>query len=218
MYPYYKLQVCFWRDYAIMLSIQRTDFILCLILPITWLIVSLVPTDHYVSTQGCGSTHTLSNYVFTPLLFLVLLRIKENLKALGLLVAMFMQTGIVNVIKHHTEVRRPNNDLKSFPSGHTASAATVSYYALLAFLPKCRRNPGFGLLLLTLTLMYAWWAGCCRINEGMHYPVDVVGSHFVAFVLSYSIIFLCTDADGAPKGTTVAVAQVPKEAANSLFW
>ena len=179
---------------------KTLDSCLFVALPVAWLVVSEVDTGHYVSTHGCQLTKTLSNHVFTPLLFVVLFLCREPKQALGLLAAMFMQTGIVTVIKHHTEVRRPNGDLKSFPSGHTASAATVSYYALLALLPRCRKNPGLGLLLLTLTLMYAWWAGCCRINEGMHFPVDVVGSHVIAFVLSYSIIKLSSDVENKRSG------------------
>ena len=42
----------------------------------------------------------------------------------------------------------------------------------------------------TAWLVVSFFDAGCRINEGMHFPVDVVGSHVIAFVLSYSIIFL----------------------------
>lgn len=167
------------------------DTAIAFAVPIAWLVIALATSGDYANTDGCGHVTTvLSNFVFPPLAFALLAVQGRPRAALGVVAAMFMQSGIVHVIKRRTAVVRPNGDPYSYPSGHAASAATISYYALFAFLPNCVKHPGCGLLLVSVTFTYAWHASCCRINEGMHYTSDLAASHVIALVLTYAILQL----------------------------
>tara|TARA_Y100000817_G_scaffold251844_1_gene204342 strand:+ start:1633 stop:2196 length:564 start_codon:yes stop_codon:yes gene_type:complete len=165
------------------------DTALAFAIPLAWLVVSLQDND-FVNTNGCSIVSEISNYALTPLAC-IFLAWKDNYgTALGLLAAMLLQSGMVNLIKHRTYVERPTGSPYSFPSGHAASASTVSYYLLFTLLYKCEKNPGCGMLLISGTLLWAWHASCCRLNEGKHYPADLAGAHIIALVVSLSMILL----------------------------
>ena len=160
------------------------------IIPIAWLIVALTVAGYDANTDGCSDLDIVTNYILTPITFIALYKVAASkLQAWGLLFAMFMQSGIVHMIKYRTAIVRPNGNLGSFPSGHTASAATLSYYALLLFLPQFRDKVA-SLILLSFAIAYPWYVGCCRLNTKQHAPSDLAASHVIALVLTTCIAYI----------------------------
>lgn len=116
---------------------------------------------------------------------LCLLRLRERaLRPVVALVAALVVTFVLGVIEgkvhsekrpfqtHHVHQLLAHGPGQSFPSDH-ATAAFGLALATVAFL-----SWRWGALLLVLAL----WAGFARVYDGIHYPLDIVGSFLAALV------------------------------------
>jgi undecaprenyl-diphosphatase len=80
---------------------------------------------------------------------------------------------------HHVHQLISHGPGQSFPSDH-ATAAFGLALATLAFL-----SWRWGLLVFVLAL----WVGFARVYDGIHYPLDIVGS-FLAALVGVGVVFL----------------------------
>ncbi len=68
----------------------------------------------------------------------------------------------------------------SFPSDHTTFMLAIAFMSLYF---RQTRKMGIGLFLLGI------WGGTARVFCGLHFPLDILGSVFIAMISSY-IVFL----------------------------
>lgn len=136
---------------------------------LTLLIVSLLATQSsWADIHGSSLGRGVSNAT-TPLLIageLVLLSDKTAGKAQAVQGAkvLLVTTAITHALKFATREKRPtNNELDSFPSGHTAAAFAVAT-VVSDYHPKCKY----------LAYGAATAIGWSRVNIGAHYWKDVV--------------------------------------------
>ena len=69
----------------------------------------------------------------------------------------------------------------SFPSGHTATAFTIFYFACILISKRS---------IIILGILYAALVGYSRIYLAQHFPIDVAGGMLVAIVTIYLSLFL----------------------------
>ena len=86
-----------------------------------------------------------------------------------------------------------NEEFKSFPSGHSASAMSGTLFLIL-FLSKAIRSKQFWVKFLILLLfIYPYMVGSTRITQYRHHPDDVIMGLFVGSTLPVVYFLTCSD-------------------------
>ena len=99
--------------------------------------------------------------------------------ALDMATALVVTTAAVTVLKYAVDRTRPNNELYSFPSGHTASAFCVG--AVL--------NRHFGWKVGFVAYTAAVFTGFGRIEDDRHYLSDVLAGATIGLLAGRSVSF-----------------------------
>ena len=137
---------------------------------------------------------------------LCLLRLRDRvLRPVVALVAALVVTFVLGVIEgkahsekrpfqtHHVHQLIAHGPGQSFPSDH-ATAAFGLALATLAFL-----SWRWG----TLVFVLALWIGFARVYDGIHYPLDILGS-FLAALVGVGIVFVANRMMGPRGGPAIA--------------
>jgi diacylglycerol diphosphate phosphatase/phosphatidate phosphatase len=86
-----------------------------------------------------------------------------------------------------------DEEFKSFPSGHSASAMSGTLF-LAIFLLKAIKSKQFWLKLLVLSLfVYPYIIGCTRITQYRHHPDDVIMGFFIGSAVPIVYFLTCSD-------------------------
>ncbi len=126
--------------------------------------------------------------VFLWLLAIVRRNKKLQIKSVYIISSVFLALLISTIIKHLINHPRPFVTYSfiqkvtfagspSFPSGHTSDACTLAISLSLAF-------PRWYVVLPSV--LWAMAVGYSRMDLGVHYPSDVMGSIVIAAISSYA--------------------------------
>ena len=86
-----------------------------------------------------------------------------------------------------------DEEFKSFPSGHSASAMSGTLFLIL-FLSKVIKSKQFWVKFLILSLfIYPYIVGCTRITQYRHHPDDVIMGLFIGSTLPVVYFLTCSD-------------------------
>lgn len=130
-----------------------------------------------------------------PFFLLIKGLIKKNkklqIKSTYIISAAFLALIVSISVKHIVNRPRPfvtypfiekvtSGGSPSFPSGHTSDAFTLAIALSLSF-PKC--------YVIIPSILWALAVGYSRMDLGVHYPSDIIGSVVIAMLSSYTGFF-----------------------------
>lgn len=121
-----------------------------------------------------------------------------------LLIALTLNSAIADIIKDLVERPRPFVTYRyvhnlvvvhssSFPSGHTAEVSLLAFAVSILF-PK----GGWGII---VAWIWAILVAYSRMDLGVHYPSDILGSFVISSIVSFSFIKLMIHLDFFKKST-----------------
>ena len=88
---------------------------------------------------------------------------------------------VINAIK---------DDFKSFPSGHTASAATLFIIALFPYYFEKCNSKKYRLITLLIPIIFTFLVAIYRVRAGAHYLSDVIAGGSITILSIYTVFYL----------------------------
>lgn len=154
-------------------------------------IIVVSPIEIFIFTK-VASTFTL--VLCLLFIFFFLIKIKENYKAISLLVSSFILFATVIVAKEYFKVARPTNSLievsgYAFPSGH---AAGIVFLATIVSFLSWRLSSYYRYAVLTACIITVGVVAYSRIALHVHTWFQVLTGIGFGLLSGLLFIYLCT--------------------------